>query len=109
MRIVKSDMEKAEDLPPLDARLLDFTIEREARRTLVDLIREGAPTTIMGVLLRQRDGVTVDEIAEQLDEPAGLVSWNIKSLEREDLCVRLTEDGVTRIMPFAAYTERNNK
>ena len=94
-------------LPPLDSRSTGFDVNREVRRTLVDLIRGEEPTTIMGVLLARPDGVTVDEIADVLDEPAALVGWNVEKLHREDLCVRVTLDGIKKVIPAAFHTTRN--
>jgi hypothetical protein len=97
-----------DELPPLDSRALSFDIEREARRTLVDIMRGSEPTTILGVLLaNSEEGATVESIAELLDEPVGLVGWNVEKIEREGLCVRMSIDGVTKVLPLAAYTERN--
>ena len=103
-----SGMSRVDILPPLDSDALAFDISRETRRTLVDLIRENKPTTILGVLLANREhGVTVESIAEDLEDSVGLVSWNIKKLEMEDLCVRVEIDGDVRALPIASYTERN--
>jgi len=96
-------------LPPLDSRATSFDVYREIRRTLVDLIRGDPPTTIMGVLLANSDGVTVEEIADELDEPVGLIAWNVGKLRKEDLCVRVTLDGMKKVIPAAFYTERNDR
>jgi hypothetical protein len=105
--IVKASM-AIQELPPLDSRSIEFDVGREARRTLVDLIRGDPPTTILGVLLRHReDGVTIEAIAEALDEPVGLIGWNVEKLEKEDLCVRVAMEGTRKVVPIAAYTARN--
>jgi hypothetical protein len=95
------------ELPPLDSRTLDFNVEREIRRTLVDFIRGDRPTTILGLLIAQPEGVSVAHLAEQLDEPMGLVNWSVERLEDEDLCMRVVIDGVASAVPLAGYTERN--
>jgi hypothetical protein len=104
--IVNADMQ-VEELPPLDTRSLEFDVGREARRALVDLIRGERPTTIIGMLLEHRDGITVDAIAQTLQQPVGLIAWNVEKLEDEDLCVRVSMDGVRKVVPIAAYTARN--
>jgi hypothetical protein len=97
-----------DELPPLDSRALAFDIGRETRRTVVDLIRGGQPTTILGVLLAtSEEGITVEAIAERLGNPVGLIDWNVEKLEREDLCVRVAMDETIRVLPLAAYTTRN--
>jgi hypothetical protein len=103
-----SGMGHVDTLPPLDSEALAFDVSRETRRTVVDLIRESKPTTILGVLLANREqGVTVEAIAKDLEDSIGLVSWNVKKLELEDLCVRVEIDGDIRVLPVASYTERN--
>jgi hypothetical protein len=97
-----------DELPPLDSRTLAFDISRETRRTVVDLIRGGEPTTILGVLLANtKEGVTVEAIAEHLDDPVGLVNWNVEKLEKDDLCVRVEMEGHVKVLPLAVYTDRN--
>jgi hypothetical protein len=97
----------AEELPPLDSQALRFDLSQETRRTVVDLIRGSRPSTILGVLIHSKDGVTVDVIAKELGESVGLVGWNIDKLESEDLCIRVSMDGETKVFPCAGYTERN--
>lgn len=96
-----------DQLPPLDARSLRVDVNYEVRRTLVDLIRGSSPTTILGVIVANPSGVAVREVAERIQQPFGLVDWSIDKLEEDDLCVRIAEDGIDKILPFAAYTERN--
>jgi DNA-binding transcriptional regulator GbsR (MarR family) len=96
-------------LPPLDSRTTSFDVDREVRRTLVDLIREKQPTTIMGVLLAYRDGVTIEEIADKLDEPVGLIHWNVGKLEDEYLCIRVAIEGTRKVVPIASYIESNEQ
>jgi hypothetical protein len=96
-----------DELPPLDSRSLQFDIGHEARLTLVDLIRGDQPKTIMGMLLAHRDGIAIEAIAIALDEPVGLVCWNVEKLEREDLCVLVAMGEGKKVVPIAAYTERN--
>lgn len=96
-----------DELPPLDTRALELDICHETRRTIVDLMRGNEPTTIIGVLVANRDGLTTREIAERLDRPVGEVSWKIEKLEGEDLCAQILSDTAMKVIPFAAYTERN--
>ena len=99
---------RVDELPPLDSDALAFDIARETRRTVVDLIRKEKPTTILGVLLaHQAEGVTIEVIARNLQNSIGLINWNLKKLEMEDLCVRVKIEGDVRFLPTAAYTERN--
>jgi hypothetical protein len=104
-------MENFEELylPPLDSRSTSFDVDREVRRTLVDLIRENEPTTIMGVLLAHRDGITIEEIADKLDEPVGLIYWNVGKLEDEYLCIRMATEGIRKVVPIASYIENNGQ
>lgn len=46
-------------------------------------------------------------IASALDEPVGVVEWNVERLEDEDLCVTVSIDGEVRVLPLAGYTVRN--
>lgn len=94
-------------LPPLDSRSTSFDVNREIRRAVVDLIRGDPPTTILGMLITHREGITVEEIADKLDEPVGLIDWNVRKLRKEDLCVRVTMGGIKKVIPAAFYTERN--
>jgi len=94
-------------LPPPDSRSTSFDVDREVRRTLVDLIRENKPTTIMGVLLAHRGGITVEEIADKLGEPVGLIGWNVEKLEDEYLCIRVAMEGTRKVIPTASYIESN--
>jgi hypothetical protein len=97
-----------QNLPPLDSRALYFDISHEMRRTVVDLIRGSKPTTVLGVLLSHTDdGVTVEGLAKQLERPVGQISWHVKKLETENLCVRSKMEGHIKVLPLAAYTERN--
>ena len=100
-------MTNIDELPPLNARTLDFDVEREIRRTVVDTIRGDSPSTILGLLISQPTGVSIIRLAEQLGEPLGFVKWGIERLEDEDLCVRVAIDGVASVVPLAGYTERN--
>jgi hypothetical protein len=96
------------DLPPLDSRALYFDISHETRRTIVDLIRGNEPTTVLGVLLaHNEDGVTVEGLAKQLERSVGQISWYVEKLETENLCVRSEMEGRIKVLPLAAYTERN--
>lgn len=100
-------MNMLDTLPPLDSRALSFDVDRETRRTVVDLVRGDRPTTILGVLLAHSDGLTMAEIADLLEKPIGIVGWQVEKLEHEDLCVRVAEDRLTKVLAFAAYTEHN--
>ncbi len=101
-------MKDVEYLLPLDSRDYDVDLGREARRTLVELIRGGEPTTILGLLLEFRDGLTVEEIAARLERPTGLVLWNVERLEEDDLCVRIESDERRIVRLFAPFTDRND-
>lgn len=107
---IKQDMgAQPEELPPLDSRALAVDVNYEVRRTLVDLIRDDPPTTILGVIVSHPAGVAVEDIAKRLQQPFGLVDWNVEKLEDDDLCVRIAEGGIKKVLPFAAYTERNGQ
>lgn len=94
-------------LPPLDSSALEFDVTHELRRTMVDLIRNDEPTTILGLLLANPNGIGIEEIAKGLALAEGLVAWNIDKLEREDLCVRVETGSLVRVFPLAPYTRRN--
>ncbi len=94
-------------LPPLDTSALGFDVDREIRRTLVDLMRGDAPTTILGLLFANPDGIGVDELVTRLGLPISHVNWGIDRLEEEDLCVRVEVGGSMLAVPLAAYTSRN--
>lgn len=102
-------MQSVDELPPLDPRVFNFDIARETRRTIVDMMRGRKPTTILGMLLANPNkGVTLESMAERLQNPIGLVNWNVEKLEAEDLCVRVEmKKGGVRVLPLAPYTERN--
>jgi hypothetical protein len=101
-------IKNSNDLPPFDSRALYFDISHETRRTIVDLIRGSQPTTVLGVLLAHTDdGVTVEVLAKQLKRPVGQISWYVEKLETENLCVRSKMEGHIKVLPLAAYTERN--
>lgn len=93
---------------PLSSRDLDFDIYSELRHAVVDLIRGDEPTSVLGVLMAHRgEAIELQQIADQLDSPVGEVEWTVEKLEEEDLCERLTNDGPTRVVAFAAYSARN--
>ncbi len=104
---VRTYMRSIEELPPPDSRSTTFDINRELRRTVVDIIRGAEPTTIMGILLAHREGVTLKEIADTLDQPVGLVGWNVEKLENDYLCIRVAMEGVRKVIPIASYIDRN--
>lgn len=105
--IVSRSMVNVELFPPLDTQTLAFDVNREMRRTLVDLIRGRAPTTIMGVLLSEPEGVTTEAIADRLGANIGVIHLNVEKLESEDLCVRVALDGLKKVVPLAGYSDRN--
>lgn len=101
-------MEEVEYLLPLDSRDYEIDLDREMRRTLVDLIRGSDPSTVLGVLLASDGGLTIVEIAERLERPTSLVAWNVEKLEDEDLCVRIRAHNERRVRLFAPFTEHND-
>jgi hypothetical protein len=96
-----------EEFPPLDSRSVVFDVNRETRRTVVDILRGSEPSTVLGVLVSTPEGLTMRGIASALDEPVGVVEWNVERLEDEDLCVTVSIDGEVRVLPLAGYTVRN--
>lgn len=94
-------------LPPLDTSTLEFDVDHEIRRTLVDLMRGAAPTTILGLLLANSEGIDIGEISGHLGVRENLVNWSVDKLEGEDLCVKVEVDGSIFAVPLAAYTSRN--
>ena len=94
-------------LPPLDTSALEFDVDHEIRLTLVDLMRGTAPSTVLGLLLANADGIGIGEIAAHLGINENLVNWSVDKLEDDDLCVRVEVDGSTIAVPLAAYTSRN--
>jgi DNA-directed RNA polymerase specialized sigma24 family protein len=104
----EGEMEDAEYLLPLDSREYEIDLRHEMRRTLVEQIRGNDPSTVLGVLLASKDGLTVEEIAERLDRPTGLVVWNVEKLEDDDLCVRIPAEHRRKVRLFAPFTEQND-
>jgi hypothetical protein len=94
---------------PLGSRDLEFDVCTEMRRATVDLIRGNKPSSVLSILLmnRDRESIPIEEMATQLDKPLGEVEWAIEMLEGEDLCERIDEDGKTSVVAFAAYSTRN--
>ena len=113
--IVGPDMSEQANAPqsrdpwiPLGSRDLDFDMCTEMRRATVDLLRGNKPSSVLGILMANRDSdVTVEQMADQLGRPVGAVAWTIEKLEEEDLCERISHDGVTRVVAFAAFSARN--
>ena len=101
-------MDETEYLLPLDSREYEIDLEREMRRTMVELIRGQDPSTILGVLLKSRGGLTVEEISTLLDRPTGVVVWNVEKLEDDDLCVRVEAEHRRKVRLFAPFTELND-
>jgi hypothetical protein len=97
----------AEDLAPFDTGALAMDVCHETRRAIVDLIRGDEPTTILGLLLRHTDGITLQAIADGLRRPVGEIGWRVSKLEEEELCMQVVRGGITRVLPFAPYTARN--
>lgn len=93
---------------PLDSRELEFDINHEIRRTIVDRIRGVEPTNVLGVLLDNPEGMTAESIAEATGKPEGLIGWQVEKLAEEDLAVVASLDGVTKALPFARYTKKND-
>jgi len=95
-------------LLPLDSRALEFDVNHEIRRTVVELLRQAEPTTILGVVLANPEGVEIRDLAETLDIPVAVAGWRVEHLEDEDLVIGCKEDdGAVNILPLAAYTEKN--
>lgn len=102
-------METVDYLLPLSSKEYELDLEHELRRTVVDQIREAEPTTILGVLLISKSGLSVGEIADRLGRPAGLVGWSVEKLEEDGLCVRIRDDdGSSTVRLFAPFSVRND-
>lgn len=97
-----------EEAPVRDSRDLVPDVCRETRQLAVDLIRGGKPTTVLGVLIERNldDPIALEALAGRLGQSVGAVSWTVEMLEREKLCGRVIEDGITRVLALAPYEER---
>jgi hypothetical protein len=95
-------------LLPFDSRALEFDVKHEIRRTVVELLRQAEPTTILGVVLANPDGVEIRDLADTLDIPVAVAGWRVEHLEDEELVIGCKEDdGAVNILPFAPYTAKN--
>jgi hypothetical protein len=92
---------------PMGSQDMQFDMYTEMRRAAVDLIRGNQPTNLLGILMVTHEPIPVAEIAARLQKPVGQVEWIIEQLEEEDLCERMTRDGITRVFGFAAFSARN--
>lgn len=101
-------MDEIEYLLPLDSRDYEIDLDREMRRTFVELIRGNDPSTVLGCLLASKGGLTIEELAERLDRPTGSVAWNVEKLEDDDLCLRIRSDNKRTVRLFAPYTQDND-
>ncbi len=80
----------------------------EMRRATVDLIRGNSPSNLLGLLMVSDEPIRIDEAAEQLKKPIEKVEWVVEQLAEEDLCERMTKDGITWVFGFAAFSSRNS-
>jgi len=101
-------VKEAEYLLPLDSRDYEIDLDREMRRTLVELIRGTTPSTVLGALLASDGGLTIEEISERLNRPPGSIVWNVEKLEDDDLCVRIPANETRKVRLFAPFTECND-
>jgi predicted transcriptional regulator len=101
-------MSSLEQWLPLGSSDLEFDVCTEMRRAMVDLLRRREPRTVLGMLIANENGVRLDDLADRLDKPKEEVEWTIERLEEDDLCERITQDGVTTVVGFAAYSVRNS-
>jgi DNA-binding transcriptional regulator GbsR (MarR family) len=81
----------------------------EIRGAAVDIIRGDAPGTVIGLLMDARDALPLESIAQTLGLSLDAVVERIELLEEEDFCERVTRDGLTKAIAFAAYTARNEQ
>lgn len=82
-------------------------INRELRGVVVDAVRGDQPTTVMGLLMSADEPLTVPALAGLLGKSVSEVEWTVNMLEEEDLCLKVTENGLAKIKPFALYSDRN--
>lgn len=86
---------------------MEFDMCTEMRRATVALIRGDKPRNLLGLLMVNHEPIAVDDVAQELDKPIEEIEWIIEQLEEEDLCERITRDGVTKVYGFAAFSARN--
>jgi hypothetical protein len=89
-------------------RAVDPSFLAEVRGVAVDSIRGDSPTTVLGVIMRNPEGVTIEAVAKSLHIPAEVVLDTVEILEAEDLCERVAGNGArATVMAFAAFSSRN--
>lgn len=76
----------------------------ELRRTIIDITRQAAPSTVLGVLIARGEAMTPETIAGTLDLPLQIVGWTLDMLEGEGLVVRFEERGLDKVLAFAPYS-----
>jgi hypothetical protein len=105
--VVIRNVKKSERWIPLSSQDIEFDMCTEMRRATVDLIRGDPPSNLLGILMVAHGPIRIDDVAEQLDKPVEKVEWIIDQLAEEDLCERITKDGVSLVFGFAAFSSRN--
>lgn len=78
------------------------TVERETRQVVVDQIRGEQPSTVLGLLIARREAMTPELIAGILGKDIDEVEWTADVLEADRLCVRVSVDGISRIVAYDA-------
>jgi predicted ArsR family transcriptional regulator len=90
------------------ARLnVDPAFLAEVRGVAVDNIRGTAPTTVLGLIMSNPGGLTISALARRLHVSREAVLDTVAVLESEDLCERVRRGKRTAVMPFAAFSTRN--
>jgi predicted transcriptional regulator len=92
--------------PPEERGELLPEINQEIRRTVVDVIRREAPTTVLGLLM-QNEPLTIGALTGLLGKDYHEVEWTVAMLREEGLCLASPEEGIVKYKAVALYTEPN--
>ncbi len=90
-----------------DSRDLIPDVCRETRYAAVDIIRGAEPTTVLGLIMSRDEPLTLGAIAGLLCRSIEEVEWTVEMLEQEDLAIRVSRNGLTKVRAFAAFSARN--
>jgi hypothetical protein len=71
------------------------------------MIRGDKPSTVIGLLVARSEPLEVETVAALLGKGIEETRVIVEMLERQDLCARIDDSGLSKIVAFAAYSDRN--